>query len=1655
MATITAVTSSVQGESLNVLDPNTWVGGVVPGPGDTAVFPHRPFSYYRNTGTTSETSYQYVHPIGGPWSGSNGITMDKLGADGVTRVYHQAQFNTNTTTNLGLDEECHSNGPYSSSFFAVMLPGRGIHQMVNIKYQRKGTSFFASCSLNNEFSEWIPKNIYTSSLEDEFTGNKISGYWQYNSVYYIRNYNQYHLTGSATWSVGHIDMGNFTEFEIRDAKLELTSTTPQVDMTYGSYNSIKVLGSAHIQVSGSATTTLGGIYAYRRNYVSILISGSANYSSSYMTQAAEEGDTTISVADSNAFGEGDLVSIHQDPNSMTFTNRVRMIDDTYSYTMAQTWNHRRFLTSSISDSVWGGFTADQDVPEPGYTRFNHSGSIMDWEWARVVSSSNNQLTIGKLLTKRGKIETQLGTYTHQQFIQTFGKTIPSYNGSKRAILVDLPNVERGFTSGESVTINDKAYDILHESSYLTQSIFIDFTKGDVDPRNVFIWSNNILSGSAYSQTQLQGSYYSWDEYYRKHTLWDSGSHATVDGTIKASGSFFLNPFKQRSWGAYGTPYNTYRYDTYLYHEAQISGSYWDQGEIEISASVSDDSFHNTWQEKRYDESGSRYNPYSSVSIMTHQSPHYRINNHSSATRPGKWSVNDTQDYGISYGLAPPNFGLFIRPAWQLNYGKIFPFYATPNNTISGSYYSSYGTYAGSTWLNNSSLLQEQTSNLAPSFNASGSGESFSLKITRNGTENKYFYRDSGGEFQTYTDFITYHPHRSVAISLSNGARIYTISIKNRYRLLLLDTEDSFTKDTEVLDGGLVTSKPSGYRVEHIATEIEDPMGYDNLLKDYYKKRGKSSILPYMQGIMYNNTSYNNGMLYLSPRYGVDSPFDNSSYGWSRYYSYPYNNASNHYTIDFGAPVTFDSIGMIFPGAGGNLGEGVRYPSLVQYGGGNYMKNIGIEYSLDNTTNWSEENVGTFRMTADDTRQSTGVTGIRFYTGSRVTAQVIRVYNAGGSRGTSYVDIGFMGAYLGQTRSDTRKIKLKNTKHFKVGDEIYFHSFHKPSVESFTGGVSVNNVNYHNAIYPQYVTNYDENGYDYITDPEHRTNGGFAFHYKIVDKNDTDRTITLDRDPVYCHLYKGTYVFKKNRGTVKFSVDHPGRQRGNCGVYWTNYGHHSRCIIRNIDVGGVCDLSSTTNYNGNPVFMENVTCMHQVQGRPRINATHHHSQGVKMNIFTHEFSDYFPDSPYNQASSKVFGVLAQNNYQTQNYQYLGNGSSFERNFNFKYLGKSAYSILNPYRVNGGYGDKAPTKYTLHNSIYEGTYHANTWMYQQAYDVQTNAKWMNRKNVFMTSAYGNHNTSTPAVVTVPRKAYSEFYNNTMWLEKSNLFEYPTLPIYQMDSLQNYGQTGDGRGQAHSYLTKNSVEHVIDGKSKNVIYTSGYNYNTTGRQYAVIELEPNHYRLTGQKLIAGENNTTVGMDVFKQCQLYANKTTQIRVKCSMQFLIDLSYMIGYGEHYYDFSYPIKDRAIGRGQGPGSADLSFIVLETDTSTAITKTIYHTYIRNNENREFKLLDIDETINIKKDCMYNIQIHHNTLYRYTMNQNIMEYKNPQFVLFVNDNSDIEIYKSNFDMEQVFSDDSKGHVMVDGNTISRGSQVKVQANNLADPIKTVRLNKIKI
>ena len=147
MATITAISSSVQGEPLNLLDPNTWVGGVVPGPGDTAVLPHTvQLSKYRNQGSTTTTSAQYVHPILGPWSGS---TITK---NGNTLPVHIQVFDMSA-----LDFPA-TNDPNNPGYFFARLYGKtNTDQHVKINYEYRGTTgatYFYSCSIDHSYRRW-------------------------------------------------------------------------------------------------------------------------------------------------------------------------------------------------------------------------------------------------------------------------------------------------------------------------------------------------------------------------------------------------------------------------------------------------------------------------------------------------------------------------------------------------------------------------------------------------------------------------------------------------------------------------------------------------------------------------------------------------------------------------------------------------------------------------------------------------------------------------------------------------------------------------------------------------------------------------------------------------------------------------------------------------------------------------------------------------------------------------------------------------------------------------------------------------------------------------------------------------------------------------------------------------------------------------------------------------------------------------------------------------------------------------------------------------------------------------------------------------------------------------------------------------------------
>ena len=146
MPTITAISSSIMGQSLNLLDPATWVGGVVPGPGDTAVLPHTVcLSKYRNQGSTNTTSGYYIHPIVGPWSGS------QITKGGVTKDVHIQVFNE---SDLDISTDPNNSGSIYARLYSAAVSN---NSLVKIDYKHRGegsTAYFYSCSIDQSFRPW-------------------------------------------------------------------------------------------------------------------------------------------------------------------------------------------------------------------------------------------------------------------------------------------------------------------------------------------------------------------------------------------------------------------------------------------------------------------------------------------------------------------------------------------------------------------------------------------------------------------------------------------------------------------------------------------------------------------------------------------------------------------------------------------------------------------------------------------------------------------------------------------------------------------------------------------------------------------------------------------------------------------------------------------------------------------------------------------------------------------------------------------------------------------------------------------------------------------------------------------------------------------------------------------------------------------------------------------------------------------------------------------------------------------------------------------------------------------------------------------------------------------------------------------------------------
>jgi len=227
---------------------------------------------------------------------------------------------------------------------------------------------------------------------------------------------------------------------------------------------------------------------------------------------------------------------------------------------------------------------------------------------------------------------------------------------------------------------------------------------------------------------------------------------------------------------------------------------------------------------------------------------------------------------------------------------------------------------------------------------------------------------------------------------------------------------------------------AGKKLKYLGNEIDDVMGYKNLLWDWYYKKGKTGIVPGIHSFIRSSNNLNNALQLCTDQQSAHVPFTYQGNSISQGWGLAQAGAGFYMTVDLGAPVTFDTIGVCHYDS-----QTYRQPDNVN----GYIKDVKIEVSDNGTNEGSWELV---KAQADDIRVDSLKPGIRFFSfpSGSVTKRWVRYYSGGGAGGaaTSYNYMNFFGAYMLHSGSGdyplpvTNQIKLKDTRNLNVGDKVW-------------------------------------------------------------------------------------------------------------------------------------------------------------------------------------------------------------------------------------------------------------------------------------------------------------------------------------------------------------------------------------------------------------------------------------------------------------------------------------------------------------------------------------------------------------------------------------------------------------------------------------------
>ena len=401
------------------------------------------------------------------------------------------------------------------------------------------------------------------------TNNVCNGISAAGSTIYSDNIIQrWELTGSQTWEVGRIEMGGYTHLHVKDSAsiklydLEDGTYYPSIDFyDYGTRATLLLTDSAEIATTSSRTSLVpnyeSGIYT-RRTHTSVIMSGSANYSSSVVASSSVAGDSSIQISNlQNTFGIGDYISIQstgsiriQHPGSKDYG--LDYIDennpdtwfsssfDTGSYAYAQrSYNVR---TNSLQNYAPNTYNKSQNSRFALKT-FTHT--IETDEITQIVSMSGDTAIVAKMYSKEGEIQSDMGLYSKSDFTTSFPSGgIPSdYAGTKRVVLTD--SAHRDYQVNDLLVISGSVYKVLHATTYLSQSLFREFMSSNQPPlEEVFDLETNFSASSIWPTTQgtygisTPSTYFT--EVNMKERLLITGSYRGTTGSLAFPDSFIFN-----------------------------------------------------------------------------------------------------------------------------------------------------------------------------------------------------------------------------------------------------------------------------------------------------------------------------------------------------------------------------------------------------------------------------------------------------------------------------------------------------------------------------------------------------------------------------------------------------------------------------------------------------------------------------------------------------------------------------------------------------------------------------------------------------------------------------------------------------------------------------------------------------------------------------------------------------------------------------------------------------------------------------------------------------------------------------------------------------------------------------------------------------------